>query len=127
MLKGGMEKFQIAKYGLMQVTAVVYGVLASGAAVKFNRGWSDQGYPMPDTFYRAMFYRDYGYYLLLVVLAWTVGASYFSSPWSRHNFDENTLIHSGMALTLLFAIVGSVIAFSGAIPPPHLTFGTPLK
>jgi H+/Cl- antiporter ClcA len=127
MLKRGMEKFQIAKYGLMQVTAVVYGVLASGAAVKFNRSWLDQGYLMPDTFYRAMFYRDHGYYLLVVVLAWTIGAAYFSSPQSRHNFDESTVIHSGMALTLILAIVGSVIAFGGATPPPHLTFGTPLQ
>jgi len=29
-----MEKFQIAKYGMMQIAAVVFGILACGTTVK---------------------------------------------------------------------------------------------
>jgi len=122
-----MEKFQIAKYGMMQVTAIVYGVLASGAAVKFNRGWLEQGYIMPASFYRAMFYRDYGFALLGLVLLWVTLVSYLSSPLSKWDFRERNLSVSGLVLAILFAVAGTWIAFGGATPPPHSTFFTPLQ
>jgi hypothetical protein len=122
-----MEKFQIAKYGMMQVTAVVYGVLASGAMVKFNRSWPDQGYAMPDSYYRAIFYRDYGFYFLFVVMAWTAGVTYLSSQFSTKNFDERTLVHSGMALTLLLAVAVTIFAAGGAAEPHHSTLILPLR
>ena len=118
-----MEKLQIAKYGMMQVTAIVYGVLASGAAVKINRSWLDEGYIMPDTFYRAIFYRDYGIYCLGFVVIWVVLVSYLSSPLSKWDFQESNLSVTGLVLTLIFAIVGTSIAISGATPPPHLITG----
>jgi len=118
-----MEKFQIAKYGMMQVTAIVYGILASGAAVKFNKYWLEHGYTMPDAYYRAAFYRDYGISLLVFAILWTAIISYLSSPLSKWNLDERYLSVSGLALAIFFAIAGSVIAFTGAEPPPHLLGG----
>jgi len=121
-----MEKFQIAKYGMMQVTAIVYGILASGAAVKFNKSWIEQGYTMPDAYFRAIFYRDYGVYLLGLVIIWAVVVSYLSSPFSKWDFEEHNLSISGLVLAILFAIMGSCLAVGGATPPPHSTFiGSP--
>jgi len=122
-----MEKFQIAKYGMMQVTAIVYGVLASGAAVKFNKSWLEQGYIMPDTYYRAIFYRDYGMYLLFLIILWTAAIAYLSSSLSKYNIEERYLPISGLVLAIFFAIAGTVIAFGGATAPVHSTFLTPLK
>jgi hypothetical protein len=114
-----MEKFRIALYGMTQVTAIVYGVLASGAAVKFNRYWLDQGYSMPDAYYRAMFYRDHGFLLLLLVLVWAVVMVYFSSQWSKRRINEDEISAYGLGLTIFFAILGSVFAVGGFSEPPH--------
>lgn len=117
-----MDKVQIAKYGMMQVAAIVYGVLASGAAVKLNKSWLEQGYTMPDAYYRAIFYRDYGVCLLGVVILWVVVISYLSSPLSKWDLDESSLSISGLVLTIIFAILGTCLAFGGATPPSHFAF-----
>ena len=115
-----MEKFRIAVYGMSQVTAIVYGVLASAAAVKLNHTYLDQGYPMPNAFYLAMFYRDHGYLLLLLVLAWAVTVGYLSAVPSKWSIEENTITATGIGLTIAFAILGTCLAFAGAAPPAHL-------
>ena len=66
-------------------------------------------------------------YRLMQVTVAVYGVSYLLSPASSRNFEESVLVHSGMALPLLFAIVGSVIAFGGATPPSHPTFIAPLE
>jgi hypothetical protein len=112
-----MEKFQIAKYGLMQVTALVYGILASGAAVKWNKPFADQGQIMPDSYYVAAFFRDYGFCFFGIIVIWTVSVSYLSSPFSKWEMEEETLAYSGMILAIILALTGTFVAFGGAIHP----------
>jgi hypothetical protein len=121
-----MEKFRIAMYGMAQVTAIVYGVLATGATVKFNRYWLDLGYRMPDSYYRAMGFRDHGYFLLVLVLAWTAVMSYFSSRAGQWKVNETAITASGIGLTIFFALLGTAYAVAGATEPPHSTLITPL-
>jgi intracellular septation protein A len=119
MLSVGMEKFRIGLYGFAQVTAIAYGVLATGATVKFNRYWIDQGYDMPDGYYRAIFYRDHGYFLLLLVVAWAIATAWYSSQWAEWKIGERTISLSGVALAILFAVIGTYFAINGAQEPPH--------
>jgi hypothetical protein len=114
-----MEKFRIAMYGMSQVTAIVYGVLASGATVKLNHSYLDQGYAMPNSYYFAVFYRDHGFLLLFLVLVWAVAVGYLSVVPSRWSIEENAITVTGIGLTLLFAILGTILAFAGATPPVH--------
>jgi len=81
---------------------------------------------MPDTYDRAIFYRDHGIWLLGLVMVWVVAVSYLSSPLSKWDFEERNLSISGLVLTILYAVAGTWIAFGGATPPPHSTLITPL-
>jgi hypothetical protein len=121
-----MDKVQIVRYALMQIVAVIYGVLASGTAVKLNKPWVEGGYTMPPMYYYAVFLRDYGFWFLIIVLIWTAAVSYLSSPFANHEVSEGTLTWSGMIVALLMAIAGTMIALGGAEPPPHLLSGQPL-
>ena len=112
-----MEKIQIAKYGMMQVTAVVYAILACGAAVKFNRPLAEAGYAMSDAYRWAAFFREYGIWLLVAVMFWAVAVSYLGSPLSKWDFQDEHLSYSGLALTIIYAILGSYLAI-GAFTSP---------
>jgi len=112
-----MERFRIAKYGIMQVTAIVYGVGASGAVVKFNKVYAEQGCKMSDGYYRALFYREHGIDLFVLVMIWTVLVSYLSSPLSKWDFKNAGLATSGKALAIFLALLGTVIALGGIIQP----------
>jgi hypothetical protein len=111
-----METFQIAKYGLMPVAALVYGMLVSGTVVKLGKPMADAGLPMPDGYYRALFFRDDGTYFLTLVNVWTIAASYLSSSLSRWNFGEGDLAPSGPAFSILLAVIGTFFACGGLIP-----------
>jgi hypothetical protein len=87
-----MEPSEIAKYGLMQVTALVYAILVSGAAVKFSQWKLDNGYPtpheMPTSYYWALFLRDHGVLLFPLIILWAVWVGYYTviksedeAPW----------------------------------------------
>ena len=46
MLVSELEKFQIAKYALMQITALAYGgIWSCGMTVKLGRPFAEMGYP----------------------------------------------------------------------------------
>ena len=119
MLKVAMEKIQIAKYGMMQVTAVVYAILSCGSAVKVNNTMlpSPDVLPRSAAFCRALFIRDYGILFLVAILAWAIAISYLSSPLSKWDVDEDDLCYSGLALAVVFAIVGTYIAIAAAVLP----------
>jgi hypothetical protein len=123
MLWVGMEKFRIAMYGMAQVTAIVYGLLASGATTKCVKQLYGPGTPMPAGFYWAQTYRDYGIFLLLLVIAWTVAVSYFLLPRFNHGYEERTLSFSGLALAILFAVIGTFFAVQGMSPLFSTTYG----
>ncbi len=108
-----MEKFRIALYGMAQVTAIVYGVLAAGAAVKINSRFADEGQIMPEGYYRALFYRDHGFLLLLLVLAWAVVISWLAFVPSRWSIEERTINITGIGLALLFVVAGTYFAVNG--------------
>jgi len=116
-----MEKAQIVRYALMQVVALIYGVLASGTAVKLNKPMEDAGYVMPAAYYHAIIFRDYGIYLFAVIIVWTAVTAYLSSPFSSRQPSEVTLTISGIVLAIILAIAGTMMAFGGMFPPhPHL-------
>ena len=106
-----MEKFQIAKYGMMQVTALVYAILTSGAAVKFSKGYAEMGLPMPKLYYWALFLRDYGAWFMIGIISWILTVSYLSSPFAKQEFDADNLALTGLVLTGIVVIGGSIIAF----------------
>ncbi|MCE0496974.1 MAG: hypothetical protein LV481_03395 [Methylacidiphilales bacterium] len=121
-----MDKVQIVRYALMQIVTVIYGVWSCAVAVKLNKSYLDMGYTMPAAYYRAIFFRDYGFCFLIVVLIWTVAVSYLSSPSAKHDVGEGTLTWSGMILALLLFIAGTTLAIGGAMAPVHPTFIQPL-
>jgi hypothetical protein len=122
MLLLGMEKFRIGLYGFAQTTAIAYGVLASGAVVKVSHSPEElQANPFLNG---GVIYRDYGFYLLLLVLAWAVISAYRSSEWAKNRIDEDDITGSGLGLTILYAILGTFFAFSGAFPQ-HVLVGHP--
>jgi len=106
-----MEKFQIAKYGMMQVTAIVYGVLASGGCVKMWGKMAGDDYPKPAIYYGARFFHDYGLCLLLLVLGWTMLVSYLSSEYSPWDWNGEDLALSGLALAILLAVLSTFFVF----------------
>ena len=114
----GMEKAQIVRYALMQLVALIYGVLAAGVAVKVNKLNADQGYTMPDAYYRAIFVRDYGCWFFFIVILWALFAVYQTR--SHNGLSEGTLTATGIGLAIVLALAGTSIAFAGAEPPPHL-------
>jgi hypothetical protein len=114
-----MEKAQIVRYALMQLTALIYAVLGAATAVRINRPLAEQGYPMPDPYYRAVSIRDYGCWLFVFVILWTVFAVHQSQ--SPNGLSEETLTATGIGLALLFAIAGTFIAIAGAAAPAYST------
>ena len=117
-----MEKARIVKYALMQIVALIYGILFSAATVKLNKPLAEEGYTMPDAYYRAVFFRDYGAWLLIIVILWTMAVAYLSSPLSRLQIDEAMLTVSSLGVAILFGIAGTIIAFGGMMPPlVHMT------
>lgn len=118
-----MEKFRIGMYGMAQVMAIAYGVLGCGAAVKVNRPLLDYGYSMPPVYYNALFYRDHGFWLFLIVLFWAGIAAYLSSEWGQWKMDEGAISATGITLTILFVMAGTSLAMGAAMPPPHLITG----
>jgi hypothetical protein len=116
-----MEKFRIGLYGMAQVTAIAYGVLASGAIVKLSHPPEELA---ESSFNMGALYRDYGFYLLLLVVAWAAISAYRSSDWAENRIDEDDITKSGLGLTILYAILGTFFAFLG-IFPQHLLVGHP--
>lgn len=119
-----MEKFRIAFYGMTQVAAIVYGVLAAGTILKVTHPWPNPDEISPPSFNLGMFYRDHGYFLLVLVVVWAIYASYMSSDWSQKQIDEEEIIKSGLGLTIFYTILSTILAFS-AIFPQHILVGQP--
>ena len=113
-----MESFRIGFYGMAQVAAIVYGVLASGTVLKVTHPWpnpDEPTAPAPD-FNPGMFYRDHGLFLLVLVIAWAAGSAYLSSERSRYQVNEEEIAKSGMGLTIAYALLGTLCAFLAAMP-----------
>jgi hypothetical protein len=122
-----MEKFRIAIYGMMQVTAIVYGILLSGAGVKacnttFGPEIISYGV-MPAGYYRAILFREYGLWLLVGVITWTIAVTYFSSPYSPWSFDSDRLALSGLVLAIALAIMSAFFALGSLVPFLYVTTG----
>lgn len=117
-----MEKFRIGFYGMTQVAAIVYGVLASGTVLKVTYPWPnpDETAAPPPPFNPGMFYRDHGDFLLALVIVWAVCAAYCSSDGSRDRIDEAEITKSGLGLTIVYAILGTLCAFMAGMPQPIL-------
>ena len=116
-----MEKFQIAKYGMMQVVALAYGILSCGTAVKICRPLVESGYPMPAIYWGARFDRVYGLCVFMLVVGWTAFAAYYSSSFPKRNIDERWLTGSGMLFFVLLLILGTILAFGTGVAAtmPH--------
>ena len=104
--------FQIAKYALMQVTALVYGVLICGLVTKGEKTLLMEGQNLSNTYWLAVFCRDYGIYLSVLILIWTTIVAFYSSPLAAREIDELWLTCSGLLLAGLFAAVGTYLFFA---------------
>ena len=107
-----MEKFQIAKYGMMQMTALAYGILACATLTKGEKILITEGHDLPPVYLWAVFYRNYGIYFSLLILVWAVVVSYYSSGLSKRELDIRYMIGTGLLITLLFAGLGTYLFFT---------------
>ena len=112
-----MEKVQIVRYALMQIAALIYSVLAAGAAVKLDKQVPIAVVDLPSICHWAAFVSDYGFLFLIIVVIWTVVVSYLSSPFAKLEVGEGTLTWSGIIIAILIAIAGTMIAFLAAYSP----------
>jgi hypothetical protein len=110
-----MEKFQIAKYALMQVVALVYGMLVCGTGVKWARPKVEEGFPMSDPYYMAMFVRDYGLWFFVIIFAWTLLAGYYSSTLTTREVSPLGLAISGIMIALLFCVSCTILGFLASV------------
>jgi hypothetical protein len=105
-----MEKFRIAQYGLMQVAAIIYGVLSCAAVIRLCKPLTEMN--VTNVFYdKAMFYKNYGAILLLVPLAWSIFCAVRSEEQGDKQLSEIWIAASGWTLFILFVIIGSILAF----------------
>jgi len=112
-----MEKAQIVRDALMQIAALVYGVLGAGLAVKINKPLEEEGWALPAVCYYAKSFRDYGWGFFVVIIAWTIFVSYYSSPFAPREIRSRYLIISGIAFALFLAIIGTIITYIAIVAP----------
>lgn len=112
-----MNSRQIIIFSFMQITAVVYGVLATALACKLGRLVleSDSG-TAPFVFVMADYYRNYGFVLFLPIILWTGIMGYYSSPLSPREISIDTISKFGMTLAIFYAALGTFMAFCGMSP-----------
>jgi hypothetical protein len=103
-----MEKFRIAQYGLIQVAAIIYGMLSCGAIVKAGKLTLDVGRAVPDVYYFAFYFREYGLLSFMLVVAWTVYCAFKSSSLAHRPIDERHIVISGLVLSALFFIASTI-------------------
>jgi hypothetical protein len=106
-----MEKFHIAQYGFIQMVALAYGILGSSFIAKGMKYVTSQGRPVPAKYEIVVLYHDYGIFLSLIIIAWAVFCAYHSTIFSKWNFGENVIVISGLALTALFFLSGTILIF----------------
>jgi hypothetical protein len=105
-----MEKFRIAQYGFIQMVALAYGLLGSSAVAKAARH-IQPGFSPSASVKAAAAYHDYGIFLSLIIVGWTVFFAYHSTLFSRWNLDERAVVVSGLVLSAFFFIVGTILIF----------------
>jgi len=117
-----MEKFRIAQYGFIQMVALAYGVLSAGATVKISKQfWTDVS--PPPVFGMLSFYRDYGLWLSLIILGWAAFCAFHATIYSKRNIDENKIVASGLILSGIFFVLGTIALLGGIanmFPPVSL-------
>jgi hypothetical protein len=106
-----MEKFRLAQYGFIQIVALAYGILGSSTAAKAGQPVIERGLPSTPLARAVGLYHDYGIFLSLIILGWAIFCAYHSTPLSRRNIGEETIIASGLALALIFFALGSILIF----------------
>ena len=110
-----MEKVQIARYALMQITALVYAILTCGAAVKLSAWKVEIGRPLPEAYFWAVFMRDYGLLFSPLILLWVFWVSYRTvvlceeppSWWSYAAIGLCFIFFAGSTFIALGTLLGS--------------------
>lgn len=109
----------IVLLALLQMTAIGYGILATAAFCKLGRvSLESGGYPVPGGYAWAVWYRDYGILLSVMVVIWVVFVCLRSSP--PHNMAWSSILFSGAGLALAFFLVGSFFALCAMTPMMRL-------
>jgi hypothetical protein len=106
-----MEKFRIAQYGFIQMVALSYGILGSGLISKATKTMMGSGYPVSPWQFAITLYHDYGVFLSLIIIGWASFCAYHSTIFSKRNMNEETIVASGLFLTALFFVLGTIVIF----------------
>lgn len=126
-----MEKLQIAKWALIQLTALVYSILICGAAVKItNMLWADYPWvPRPGAFGYALFMKNYGWFFFFCILVWTAVTAYYSSTLNPEG-ETPWLVKVALGFTLLLFLYSTLFSLGTVMTsmsgPPHLITGVAL-
>ena len=110
-----MEKFRIAQYGFIQMVALAYGILCTGILEKAAKVMIARGESLPTQYRVVMFYHDYGIFLSLIIMVWAVFCAYHSTIFSKWNIGENVIVISGLALTAIFLLSGTIFFLCGIV------------
>jgi len=106
-----MEKFRIAQYGFIQMAALAYGILGSGFIAKGVKYIASHGGSAPTSYQIVALYHDYGIFLSSIIIAWAVLCAYHSSIFSKRNVGEPLIVASGLALSAIFFVSGTIMIF----------------
>lgn len=118
MLLLGMEKFRIAFYGIIQVVALSYGILATGVVIKgakyvvshpdiYSGSSPDLPLSSQHLAHAVIYYHDHGIFLSLLIISWTAFCAYHAFWPSSWNITEKFIVTSGLAMSGFFFILGT--------------------
>lgn len=101
-----MQSKHIILAALIQTGVLVFSILLTGAVRRAALHMVGENHEGMDFFVRTAFFRDYGFLLFGLVLAWTIGASYYSFYPSARSVPSSWLSGSGVALIFGFVVLG---------------------
>jgi|GEM_PF-3796490 len=106
----------VTRIALLQLASLLYAIFFTAATCKAGSAVLQGGYSPPRAFVWAETFRDAGWCLALLVLAWTCLAAYSISPFCSHPASPRTVTWSGLGLAAAFIVCGTWFAASGLAP-----------
>ena len=110
----------IALLALIQMTAIGYGILLSAVACKLGKVGLETGLPMPGGYLWGVWFRDYGCWLMVPLLSWTLWAAVRTSTDRADELSWRRILGSGIGMIAAFFVLGTISAFGGITPLIHL-------
>lgn len=111
-----MKGRAIAFLAFVQMVMISYGILLCGAACKMSGYSLAEGRPIPSGYYWGTSFRDYGIWLVVPLLIWTVWACLSASSARSDELSWRDVFNAGLGLSLLFFLLATICVL-GAIAP----------